>query len=243
MSETKPDQAVVLERVKSLLSEADSFEAVKFVNGLDEPMSVAKRYAGLVEALYSEERSIPDMITIGRAGLQYCLTKAEELSDEAPETAKSLKDAAKVISFNLAANVWPGWDADGIEISRRDSIAGLDAAKLNLRMVKELDEGPVPLSVSYWAIGAQHLALTDYPKALEAFASSMKSAAEGDNKGSEQLALGYIGITNLLSARKEMGQQQLDEAIAGLEEIGGDDSNFFIDQLRTALKVFSASTG
>ncbi|MBN2209631.1 MAG: hypothetical protein JW759_10100, partial [Candidatus Coatesbacteria bacterium] len=237
MNKAKPDQANVLERVKSLLLGGDSFEAVRYVNGLGEPLDVAKHYAGLVDSFYSKERSIPDMITMGRAGLQYCLTKADELADEAPEKAKSLKGVAKVISFNLAANAWPGWGEEGFVISRHDSVAGLDAAKLNLRMVKELNEGPVPLSVSHWAIGAQHIALGDYDKALEAFASSKKLAAEGDNKGGEWLAHGYTGITNILAGSKDMGQQELDEAIAGLDELDTDDAKFFIDQLKTVLKV------
>jgi len=243
MSNAKPDQAKVLQKVKSLLSGGDSLEAVKFVNGLGEPLDVAKRYAGLVGDFYSKERSIPDMITMGRAGLQYCLTRAEELAAEAPETAKSLKGVAKVISFNLAANAWPGWGEEGIVISRHDLLAGLDAAKLNLRMVKELKEGPVPLSTSYWAIGAQHLALSDYDKALEAFASSMEMATKGDDKGAQWLALGYIGITNILAGGKDEGQKQLNEALADLQKIDTDDTKFFIDQLKTALKVFSAQVG
>ncbi len=243
MNETKPDQADVLQRVKSLLSGSDSFEAARFVNGLGEPLDVAKCYAGLVGDLYSKERSVADMITMGRVGLQYCLTKADELADEAPETAGALKGVAKVISFNLAANAWPGWGAEGFAVSRHDSVAGLDAAKLNLRMVKELNEGPVPLSVSHWAIGAQHMALSDYDKALEAFASSKEMAAEGDNEGGEWLALGYIGITNILAGSKDKGEQQLDEAIAGLQKLDTDDAKFFIDQLKTALKVFSAQAG
>ncbi len=243
MNETKLEQAEVLQRVKSLLSGSDSFEAVRFVNGLGEPLEVAKFYAGLVDDLYSKERSVADMITVGRAGLLYCLTKAEELADEAPETAGALKGVAKVISFNLAANAWPGWGAEGFAVSRHDSVAGLDAAKLNLRMVKELNEGPVPLSVSHWAIGAQHMALSDYDKALEAFASSKEMAAEGDNEGGEWLAFGYIGITNILAGSKDKGEQQLDEAIAGLQKLGTDDAKFFIDQLKTALKVFSAQVG
>jgi len=243
MNETKPDQADVLQRVKSLLAGSDSFEAVGFVNRLGEPLDVAKCYAGLVDGLYSEERSIPDMIIMGRAGLQYCLTKAEELADEDPGTAGALMGVAKVISFNLAANAWPGWGAEGFAISRHDSVAGLDAAKLNLRIVKDLNEGPVPLSVSHWAIGAQHIALSNYDKALEAFASSKEMASEGDNEGGEWMALGYIGITNILAGSKDKGEQQLDEAIAGLQKLDTDDAKFFIDQLKTVLKVFSAQVG
>ena len=41
----------------------------------------------------------------------------------------------------------------------------------------------------------------------------------------------------------EKGQQQLDEAMAGLQELGTDDAKFFIDQLETALEVFSAQAG
>lgn len=240
MNEANPDQKDVLQEVKSLLSESDSFEAVAFINGLGDPLDVAKRYANLANDLYSEEKSVEAMITIGRAGLQYCLTKAQELADRDTETADKLKSVAKVISFNLAANTWPGWGDEGIAISRQDLLAGLDAAKLNLRIVKELNEGPVPLSISHWAIGAQHVALGDYDKALQAFASSKDMAAKGENEGGVWLAEGYMGIAKILAGSKEEGNQQMEEAIAGLQKLGTDDATFFVDQLKTALRVFSA---
>ncbi|MBN1593418.1 MAG: hypothetical protein JW941_09275 [Candidatus Coatesbacteria bacterium] len=240
MSMTEAEQAAVFDKVKSLLIEGDSFEAVSYVNGLGEPLEVARHYASLVGELYSKERSVPSMLFLGRAGLQYCLTKADDLAVQDPDLSRKLKGAAKVISFNLSANTWPGWGDEGITFSRQDSIAGLDAAKLNLRMVRELGEGPDPLSVSHWAIGSQYMALGEYEKALAAFEASKGEAIVGNNKAGELLALGYIGITNILAKQIDRGKGELDEAIAGLEGLDTEDSRFFIDQLKTALDIFSS---
>ena len=235
-----PQRIEVLEKVKALLKSSDTFKAIEFVNGQGKPQLVAKRYADLVNDLYWREKVLSDVVTIARAGIQYSLTKAQELAEADSANAAQLRSTAKTIAYNLASYTWPGWDEKGIVISQADLIAGLDAAKLNLRLAIELKKGLLPLSMAYWALGAQYLAVGKYEEAVRAFDSSKEKAREGKDGMNELLALGYIGVARIVEGTKKAeGQRQLDEAIAGLEKLKTQDSKFFAGQLRTVLKVFT----
>lgn len=234
------ERTMVLKQVKSLLKESDTFKAIEFVNSQGEPQVVAKRYSDLVKDLYWKEHTIPDVVTIARAGIQYCLTKTQELAKDDPEGAVQLQRMARVISYNLASFTWPGWDEKDIVISQHDLTAGLDAAKLHLRLVNELKEEPMRFSIAYWVLGAQYMAAGEHDKAIDAFVSSMERAKEANDKESELLALGYIGVIKIVQGEKKAeGQKQLDEAIEGFNKLNTEDSNFFIEQLKTALQVFA----
>lgn len=235
-----PQRMVVLEKVKALLKSSDTFKAIEFINAQGGPQVVAKRYADLVNDLYWQEKALFDVVTIARAGIQYSLTKAQELAESDSANAAQLRSTAKAIAYNLASYTWPGWDEKDIVISQADLNAGLDAAKLNLRLAIELNKGPKRLSMTYWVLGAQYLAVGEYEEAVRAFDSSKEEAREGKDGTSELLALGYIGVARIAEGtRKAEGQRQLDEAIAGLEKLKTEDSKFFTDQLRTVLKVFT----
>lgn len=235
-----PQRRAVLEKVKALLKSSDTFKAIEFINSQGKPGLVAKRYADLVNDLYWQEKALSDVVIIGRAGIQYCLTKAQDLAESDSAGAAQLKGTAKAIAYNLASYTWPGWDEKGIVISQADLIAGLDAAKLNLRLAIELNKGPKPLSMAYWALGAQYLTLGEYEEAVSAFDSSKEEAREGKDRASELLALGYIGVTRIAEGtKKSKGEKQLDEAVSGLEKLKTEDAKFFADQLRTVLKVFT----
>lgn len=234
------ERTMVLKQVKLILKESDTFKAIEFVNSQGEPQMVAKKYSNLVKDLYWKEHAISDVVTIARAGIQYCLTTAHELAKYDSEGALQLKRMARVISYNLASFTWPGWDEKDIVISQSDLLAGLDAAKLNLRLVNELKEEPIRFSIAYWVLGAQYVAAGENDKAIDAFVSSMERAKEANDKESELLALGYIGVIKIVQGEKKAeGQKQLDEAIEGLNKLNTEDAKFFIDQLKTALKVFT----
>ena len=234
-----PDRAKVFKRVKTLLRKNDTFRTIEFVNGLGDPLSVAKKYSELVMDLYWKEHSVKDIIIIARAGIQYCLTMAQKSKKGTSKKAVQLRSIAKVMAYNLASFTWPGWNEKGIHISQSDLDVGLDAAKLNLRLARELKRGTMPLSMAHWVLGAQYMAAGKYDKAIKSFVSSRNKARAGKNRMSEWLADGYIGVAKIVRGRQKIsGKRQLDKAMEGLKKIKTEDSKFYIRQLKTALKVF-----
>ena len=116
--------------------------------------------------------------------------------------------------------------------------AGLDAARLNVRLATELSEGPAKLANAQWVLGAQLLAAGEYAGAVEAFRQCEAKGAEAQDRSLELLGSGYAGVAMTIAGQEE-GQALLDAAIEGFQELGTEDSEFFVQQLRTALKVFA----
>ncbi len=226
-----------LRDVTSLLENSDSFQAISYINNIGEPDTVAEIYSNLVLDFYWKEKELPYVVTIARAGIQYCLAKADEFKLTDPTRADEMKKKARIISYNLASFTWPGWDQKGIAIGHSDILIGLDAARLNLRLVRELNEDDKKLSVAYWAVGAQLLAVQKYDEAIEAFDSSKEHARQAGDRMGELLADGYIGITKTASGDEE-GREILAQATKELEKFDNEDSKFYIEQFNTALNVF-----
>jgi hypothetical protein len=233
------ERGIAFEEVKRLLTAGDTFEAIEYVNGQGVPETVAERYSHLVKDFYWKDKALPNIVTFARAGIQYCLTKAQEMQEDDAQKALQLRVYARVISYNLASFAWPGWDEEGIVITERDLVEGLDAARLNVRLTTELREGPEKLANAYWVLGAQLLAAANYDDAIAAFESCKAKAQEAEALGLELLARGYMGIAKIVEGQaSDEGRALLDDAIQGLDEMGTEDSEFFISQLRTALNVF-----
>jgi len=238
-----PQRAEILRKVRVLLKDGDTFEAIEFLNSLGKPETVAERYSDLVRDLYWKERAVPELVTIARAGIQYCLTKAQEIEAEDAELAKELRSAAKTNAYNLASFTWPGWDHEGIVINQAELAAGLDAAKVNLRLARELEKGPLRVSMAYWVLGAQYMAAGKHSEALEAFVLSKEQAHASLDSLYELLASGYVGVAKIAGVtNRAEGERELEEAIESLKKFRTDDAQFCIDQLRTAVKVFGGDT-
>jgi len=234
------ERLMVFEEVKKILKVNDTYKAIEYINSQGEPQVVAKRYLELAMDFYWKEKALSEVINFAEAGIHYCLLKAQEYSKDEAETAVKLKGTAMALSYNLASFTWPGWNEKGIVISESDLIVGLDAARLNLRLATELKKGPTAISVSHWAIGAQYMALGKYDEAITAFTAAKEKAGEAKDNLSELMNLGYIGMAKILEgSEKDEGQKQFDEAIKGLKKQNTEDANFYIEQLKVALEVFS----
>lgn len=235
-----PERSRILKQVKVLLNEADSYKAIEFMSKQGEPLAVAKRYSDLVNDFYWKEKALPDAVTFARAGIQYSLIKSQELLATDVKKANEVRDVARVISYNLASYTWPGWDEKGIVITEADMLVGLEAAKLNLRLVKELELGLMSLSAASWAVGAMHIALEQYDDAINAFESSREDALLEEAREFELLNAGYIGIAKILKGpMKPEGERELHNAKEKLEKLDTEDSKFFAKQLETTLEVFT----
>lgn len=222
--------------VRKTLSGGDSFKAIESIEAFGGAEESGKAYARLVMDFYWEDKNLDAAIFLGHAGIQHCLTKAAGTGDE---EARKLRELARSISYNLASFTWPGWDEPGIEIGRNEIQTGLDAAILNLRLVRELGEGPKKESTALWSVGAQYLALGDYGKAVEVFDESQTAAAEAGLKANELLAMGYGGITLITEGdRLEKGFEQYRSALEGFNELGTEDARAYAGQLKNVLRYF-----
>ena len=235
-----PERTRILNEVKELINRSDSYEAIEFMSKQGEPLEVSKRYVDLVNDFYWKEKALPHVVTFARAGIQYSLIKSLELLPTDPPKANEVRDVARVISYNLASYTWPGWDEKGIVITEADLVVGLDAAKLNLRLVKDLDLGQMSLSTANWGIGAMYLALEKYDDAISAFESSKEDAFLDEAREFELLNAGYIGIAKILKGpMRPEGERELQDAKEKLEKLNASNSKFFVKQLETALEVFT----
>ncbi len=225
----------MLENAVKLYTESDFFAAVEFLNQQGDKAETANTYSKLVLHCYNELKDAVGMELFGLAGIQYALNAAAVADGE--EAAK-FKGVAAAISYNLSANLWPGWGDEGIVLSASQSVVGLNAAKTNLRLVQELNKGDLAESRSNWAIGSHLLALGKLDEAIVAFDKGANHAEIDGEEGDKLLNQAYSAMTAVLKspddAKAEEKLASLKEQMKSLEH-----GDFFIGQVDTAHKIFS----
>lgn len=230
----------MLDKVYSLLESGDSFQAIEAIESSGDTKDIVNTYSALVGDIYGKRHDVTRMLIIGRAGISYTLAAADRIASDDAEQAEKLKGAAKAMSFNVSANAWPGWEDEGITINRSDSIAGLDLARLNLRLAGELKRDDQIVGNAHWLVGAHHLALKVYDKAIKEFSQSVKLSQAAKAADQEHMARGYVGIAKLAADKSNTdGKTELATAMEALREIGSDDAKFFATQLESVSKLFA----
>lgn len=225
------------ERALGLADEQDVYAAVEYLAEQADVVEAVKVLNRLMRKMYWEEKDIGRCVAFGRAGVQLGLTEGRRAAASDAERSEQLLGQAKAVSYNLASFTWPGWDEDGIELSRADVVMGLDAAKVNLRLAIELERGPDPMGKAHWLLGAHFLSARNLDRAREHFelARDFEKQANPENGGS--LQDGYLAVTGLVANPGDPAlEQKLREAQEGLRKL--EDGDFLADQLTTALAVF-----
>jgi hypothetical protein len=193
-------------------------------------------FGALARQLHAQKK-LAQSIAIRRAGIQYCLCHPG--GDSAQR--RVLRQHAKVMSYNLAADSWPGWGEEGIVYTASDLDAGLDAARLNLRLVRELQLGHMPHANSYWLLGAHWLARGEYNSAHAEFSRAREEAQAAQNADAAQLNAGYAALVGAL--RGDPGADgEFARTVEALENVtDSEDASFFAAQLVKARGIFRAS--
>ncbi|MCA9207318.1 MAG: hypothetical protein KDA55_03135 [Planctomycetales bacterium] len=244
-------QPLSLQQILAIAESQDNFAAVAQIERQGEPLEVAKLYYQAMRSLYYQQRDLPRMIFVSQAGIRYCLAQADQVQvsatvdpaqrEAAQATAEKLRGFAKALAYDLGANAWPGWQEPGIEITRSDLLAGLDAARLNLRLARELSRDHDALGNARWLLGAQLLANAKANAAIVEFhqaATEFKSASKPDY---EQMAHGYAAIAKRSASPNDadVAREELQQAISALKKSGTEDAKFFAEQLHSVAEYFA----
>jgi hypothetical protein len=158
------------------------------------------------------------------------------------ETGVVALTAAKRIGYNVAADVWPGWEIGTPARSEAELTSAQALARRSSAFVNRLGLGAIHRGNAIWLIGALDLALGRRVEACKAFGAAATFCAEAP--AMKLLSEGYAVIAAEASALSQTeSESKLAAIIASLDELGSDQAKAFRDQLRIARQVFEPGRG
>jgi hypothetical protein len=211
-------------------------EAISIVEAMPDSMEASLAFIELSKRVYGKLQDVSSMVALGNAGTQFALLKAASSGNAAD--AEKLKNYARILAFNTAANCWPGWGDVGIDIKKDHLQAGLKLAVLCRDLVLELNLGPKALGGAHWLIGALDLAMGQYADALAALRLAKGEFQASGESDYVLMAEGYTALA--LKAQPESrlsGGDELARILQLLGNRGTKDAQFFENQLITADRV------
>jgi hypothetical protein len=231
-----PMDPMVMELLAAV-GETDTLALAERVSSLPDARRAANIFSDLVVALY-DRRDLPRMIVVGRSGIDFCVLRGRSVAGQDALAANELLGAAKTIAYNIAANTWPGWDDAGTALDATGLAIGLDAARINLRLARELARPSGKMSQAHWLLGAQLLAAHDLESAKRSFSDAAAAAEAGKAADERELANGCLAMAAMLQGGP---RDEFQKAVDAFRARGDDDGKFYAQQLETALKVFSTA--
>ena len=226
-------------QIQRAIQSGNSYGAAEIMARLGEPKAVARGYAEVTRDLYRTRRDLPSFILVSRQGIEYLLVKATEVEKADPALAEELRSAGKAMAYNLAVNTWPGWNETGIRITPADIEAGMEAARLNLRLAIELKRGADPMFNAHWIIGALELARGRHAEAIASYDEARRIATDSNLRAYALLARGSIAIAKISGKLNVAeGERELVQVKASLTSENLREGKFFSDQLETSYQVF-----
>jgi hypothetical protein len=244
------------EEIKILMENEGPGAVIEFIEGYDKEEDRRKLYSFVQPAFaYSEweGKNFDDYIAVVQAGIEEGLKQAEDTDDE-KLWAKYI-DFANVLSYNLSADLAECWPGDEQPRGEKHFKVGLKAAEDCIKWREELNKGPFPFSIAYWAKGMHELSLKMYDEAREdfktAFVYAINFAKENDavtivSPEADFIIIlnsGYLGIAEWVCG-VEGGKERYQEALSTFEEQKekyedkADDADFGIQQLKLVKSKF-----
>ena len=220
---------IALETIQS----EDVFKGIEYLNRQSNPSEVLDAYKEIVKRYYWESKDLANVVMISLAAIQYADILQKEAGLGIEETGE-IQGKAASIAYNLASYTWPGWMEEGIELSAMEFKIGLEAAKLNLRLLDELKAEHIKLARAYWMTGAHRLTLQDADNAIYCFERSLKYADWADNKEETLLAQGFMVLAQMLQSddNRASDEKLLGDLKAKLEDLP--DGDAYSQQIDTA---------
>lgn len=153
------------------------------------------------------------------------------------DRTEALKVAQR-LTFNAAADCWPGWSVSDKPVDPDHLLAARELAERSLRLVEKLELGPLRVATGIWLVGAFDLALGRYDEASRQFGDARGQYAAANAPGLVLLADGYAAIVRQ-AGKRPAGGDDLDQVCARIAAGGFKDGDEWIAQLRTVLEVFA----
>jgi hypothetical protein len=226
-------------QIQQAIKTGDSYQATEIMARQGDAKAVARAYIEVTRDLYRRLRDLPAFIVVSRQGIDYFLSRAAEADRTSPALAEELRGTAKTLAYNLASNTWPGWNEPGIRVTLSDIDAGMDAARLNLRLASDLKRGPDPMFNGHWIVGALELARGNHADAIRSYEQARQIANHANLRTYTLLAGGSIGIAKIAGKVDiAQGERELSQVKSALTSENLPDGKFFADQLDTAYAVF-----
>ncbi len=217
------------------LDQSDSFAAISRLLAAGEPRRVMQSFELTMRELFTQ-RKLPQMVWMGRSGVEYALREGRVSGDE--RLRSDLLTAARKLSYNASSNLWPGWADEAVNPTLSDLHAALDLARVHHRLVLEECLDSESVGHAHWLLGAQRLALGQEQVAHHAFDSAKAAYKAAGHLACEGMAEGFQALSlQLMGTMATEGQRRFDAAIVFLQSLG-DDGDFFADQLQTARRIF-----
>lgn len=210
----------------------------KTIESQGEAASVCDLYDQLVRDLYWADKGPKNLIPVGFRGIEFCLSKAKEIEGTNKALAEDFKSKAKTISFDIAANSWPGWGDAGVTVLKPEMEKGLEAAKLNLSLALELNKPLDKIATAHWLKAALELSLQDYNFALNSIEQSLEYSRKANDLTPIAFGTGFKGLIYLAKGDQDQGNRFFGEGIQMLKDIGDDSAKGYLAQLETAKSIF-----
>ena len=126
--------------------------------------------------------------------------------------------------------------SQGIVVTRAESAAGLDAARLSLRLTLELDSEALKLARAYLLLGLQLLSAEALHGALGCFRRAELYAERALHPADKLAAVGYAALAQMmLDEGDSAAVERLRNVLRELGEV--EDGEFLAAQLGTAVRV------
>jgi hypothetical protein len=177
------------------------------------------------------------MVALAEAACRFFTREAARLGEP---MGKRLKQRAKAIAYNAAANCWPGWGDEGVIIEKQHVAAGLELARRSRALVEELDLGKREIGTGHWLVGALELASARSSDAAASFALAEEEFAAHGDEAQMRMAQGYAALVQKMSSPAEEADLRLAQILDELRADGSKEALFFAEQITRAEPLLAA---